>query len=261
LVLFVLVRDQFDESTARRTIVLLSVFPFAYAFSAMYTESLFLLACAGAFYCAHRRWWLCAGLCAAAAGATRLVGSCTAIALAMMTLSQPENRPAFRWRQIASVALACTGLAAWACYLGFRFGHPMIFVTSQSAKGWADVNSFADVSRVPRIWFSSSFNDIAAGQVPMNRSIHLVAALFACAICMAGWFKLPRAYALWTTLILIVCFWSTDSYGRYVATTFPLFITAAILLKDKRLYHGVVYISVLLLALLTMLFVQSYWVA
>ena len=49
--------------------------------------------------------------------------------------------------------------------------------------------------------------------------------------------------------------------GRHLYAAFPLFIVAAMLLSDRRWYHGVIYFSTLLLALLTILFTQGIWVA
>jgi hypothetical protein len=69
------------------------------------------------------------------------------------------------------------------------------------------------------------------------------------------------AYALWATIVVLISFRAWGSFGRYSVTAFPLFIVAAMLAKDSRFYHGWIYLSTLLLALLTLMFTHGIWVA
>jgi len=96
IVLYQLIRRRYDAGTAGRSVVLLAVYPFSFFFSAVYTESLFLLTVVCAFYFGERRRWVLAGLSAAAAGATRVVGTLTTLALVVLYLEQIG----FDWRKV-----------------------------------------------------------------------------------------------------------------------------------------------------------------
>ena len=61
VLLYRLVLLDFDRTVARRTIIALAVFPTSLFFSAVYTESLFLLLAVGALYAARRGSWFTAG--------------------------------------------------------------------------------------------------------------------------------------------------------------------------------------------------------
>jgi hypothetical protein len=60
--LFLLVRREFGEGVASRTVIFLSVFPASYFLSAIYSESIFLATAVACLYYARTRHWLLAGL-------------------------------------------------------------------------------------------------------------------------------------------------------------------------------------------------------
>jgi len=72
--LYKLVRLDLSKSIAKRTIIYLLIFPTAFYFTMVYTESLFLMFILGSFYFARtRRFWL-AGILGALGAMTRLPG-------------------------------------------------------------------------------------------------------------------------------------------------------------------------------------------
>src|SRR5262249_12271227 len=74
IVLYRLVAARLGQDAAQLTLILLAAFPFAFFYSAVYTESLFLFLAVLAFFFAESdRWWL-AGLVGLLAALTRLVG-------------------------------------------------------------------------------------------------------------------------------------------------------------------------------------------
>jgi hypothetical protein len=85
---------ELGEAAARRTVWLLACFPAAVFFSAFYSESLFLVLTAGAFYLARRGrfGWACAV--GALASATRNTGVLIAVPIALLYLYGPRaDRP------------------------------------------------------------------------------------------------------------------------------------------------------------------------
>jgi len=88
ILIYRLTSARYDAGVAQRAITVLAIYPFSFFFSAVYSESLFLLAATGAFVLGERRRWGWAALSAAAAGATRLVGVVTVLGLVLLYLDQ-----------------------------------------------------------------------------------------------------------------------------------------------------------------------------
>ena len=142
-----LVTIDFDEPTARITVLLIAFFPVSFFFSAVYTESLFLLFTVGALYAARRDHWALAGALGALASATRSAGILLAAPLVIMYLygprasSQPP-RPGRWWqpryRITASVVWLLAvpvGMVAYLAYLGIAHGQPFAPFHAQQVWG------------------------------------------------------------------------------------------------------------------------------
>ncbi|HEX4347368.1 MAG TPA: mannosyltransferase family protein, partial [Vicinamibacterales bacterium] len=72
--LYKLARLDLEADAAGRTVLLAAIFPFAFFFGVVYTESMFLAATVWAFYFFRTRWWISGGVCGALATATRVNG-------------------------------------------------------------------------------------------------------------------------------------------------------------------------------------------
>jgi hypothetical protein len=91
LLLYRLVRLDFDRSIARRTLVALALFPTAFFFSAVYTESLFLLLAVGALLAARQGQWLVAGGVGLLAALTRSQGVLLLLPFAVLLLQEARE--------------------------------------------------------------------------------------------------------------------------------------------------------------------------
>jgi hypothetical protein len=259
IVLFHLLSHVYGAEIARRTIILLAIYPFSLFFSAMYSESLFLLAAVLAFYLGERKQWFWAALAAAAASATRVVGIAVVLGLLVLYLEQIDwrrrrIRPAILW-----TLLGAAGLGGYMAFLAQRFGDPLLFVRSQQVPGWAAGLEFR--SALGTIRDSLSLRAIAAGHYPAIDMIQLGIFGLALGLCALAWHRIGRAYAIWSITTLLISFLSWRSMGRLVLVIFPLFLVAALLLHQSRWYPIIVYISVLLLALFSIMYAHFYWVA
>jgi Dolichyl-phosphate-mannose-protein mannosyltransferase len=259
IVLFHLVGDVYGPTIARSSIILLATYPFSLFFSAMYTESLFLLAVVLAFYFGQRKQWLRAALSAAAAGATRVVGTVVILGLLVLYLEQID----YNWHSIRPnilwLAIGLCGLGSYMAFLAVQFGDPLIFVKSQHVPGWAAGLDLRSV--VGTIHDSLSLQAIATGRYPAIDLIQLSIFVLALGLGVLAWRRLGRAYVVWSIATLLISFLSWRSMGRLVAVIFPLYIVAALLLQESRWYPIVVYSSVLLLALFSIMYAHFYWVA
>ena len=84
---------ELGEEKARSVLLLLSTYPFALFYSAVYTESVFLLLTVGAFYAMRRRYLVLAALSGLAAGLTRPNGFWLALPLLWIAASAPPWTP------------------------------------------------------------------------------------------------------------------------------------------------------------------------
>ena len=94
LYLYGFARDALGEESARASLWLLASYPFAVFFSALYTESLFLLGALGAFYHFSRHQFGRAALWGLLVGLTRLNGALLVIPLLVLA-TRPRSPCAF----------------------------------------------------------------------------------------------------------------------------------------------------------------------
>jgi len=88
VILYRLTEREYDQVTARRTVLYLAIFPTAIFLFGLYSESLFLLFAVGAFALARRGRWGWAGLVGIGATLTRSTGVIIAVALAVEAVHQ-----------------------------------------------------------------------------------------------------------------------------------------------------------------------------
>ncbi len=258
IVLYKLILRHYDRDVARRSLVLLAVFPFSFYFSAMYTESVFLLTVVLAFYFGERQRWLLAALAAAAASATRLVGIFTGVALVILYL----ETAGFQWRKVRPnigwLALSGAGLLGFMAYLGATFGDPVSFYTAQDAPGWG-FHNLEDATQLVRDTLSAPA--LLKGDFPAMDAIHVLLMIGALVGCILAWRRPRISYAVWGLASLVASLPVYISGGRYVAVVFPLFILGGLALRNDRLYLAVVYISTLFLALFAIMYSHWLWVS
>ena len=135
---------ELGDDYAWRVVLLISTFPYALYFSAVYTESLFLFLSVGAFYAMRRGRLGWAALCGlavgpdaaqrilagAAAGSARACGRSIATDLARVRAA----RAACRSRLLVACVPA-VGVTLFSIYLQLKFGDALAWVHGQAAWG------------------------------------------------------------------------------------------------------------------------------
>lgn len=244
-----LVSLELGRDTARLTLLLISLWPAALYFGAPYTESLFLLLTVAAFYAARTGHAASAGALAALASGTRPVGALLAIPLALILWRYARSR-----RDLAWLALAPAGLAAYAAYLGVRFGDPLAFNSAQAfwfrgfTGPWTGVKDgavaafegarqLASGSRSP-VYFTRAGGDPL---IVARQNVLLFGALAAILVMLVGAVRrLPPAWSVWALLSITLPLSSPVgpqplmSLPRYAAVVFPLFAWLALVLRGRR---------------------------
>jgi hypothetical protein len=132
-----LVAIDHPRAVARNAVLVTALFPMAFFFSAVYSESLFLLASVGAVYAARRERWAWAGALGALAATTRSAGVVLLVPLAMIYLWDGGRigvRPRRPLRaDVLWLALVPLGLAAYCAFLALDGNDPLAPFNAQEA--------------------------------------------------------------------------------------------------------------------------------
>jgi hypothetical protein len=127
--------ERVDADAATGAVWLLSTFPSAIYFSAVYTESLYLLIAVGACYYAERRMFGRAAIVGALAGLVRPNGFLLAVPIVWIAFIAGRDRRHTSWSAAAAVA-PIVGAVCFSAYLGWRLGDATAWIANQSA--WPD---------------------------------------------------------------------------------------------------------------------------
>jgi hypothetical protein len=260
LLLHRMVRARSGADAAFRCILLLSVFPFSFYFSAVYSESLFLLLAVGSLYLAHHGRWAAASLCALLCGATRAPGLALAPALGLLYLERirfdfRRVRPDVLW-----LGLSVLGPVLFYAYLHVAFGDPWLaFKATRVAGWWQGGFNLKPVERAVR--GLRSLENLRTGQFPVTYNLNLLAAAVSAGSLVAVFRRQPAAWGVFSLLIVTSGVLQPGGWGRYVLPAFPVFLAWALGLESRWTFTGVVVVSTLLLALLTILYTHWYWVS
>lgn len=275
--LYKLVELDFSAQVAEATVLLVAFCPMAFFFSAVYTESLFLMLSLGCIYCARRERWLYAGLLGALASATRIEGVILVIPLLVLLWPRRRRLPFAS----LSVLLVPLGLAAYLLYLALRYGQGFAPFHTQSTywmhrqtwpfgaawKGavaaWHGIEQLVQGPTAPyHVALYAGGPMFSAMQDLYNFAfLVLVGILF-----FSGLRRLPPAYSAYTFVSLALPLSDPvvpsplGSLPRYAMMAFPLFIWAAQQLVRRELTVYVVAIGAVLLGLFTAEFATWVWV-
>jgi hypothetical protein len=250
-----LARLDFDESTARRAVLYLLLFPTSFYLSAVYPQSLFLALAVASFYYARREQWWAAGLCGALASLARPYGCILGAALACEYMAQRR----FRLRDIRANALALglilIAFAGWVGYLYHLSGDPWLFFKTTAA--WN--------RRPAPPWevFTHFFGAPLVLHGPDHSLTDLAFTLLLLALVVCCWRKMRPSYALFATLMLLAMISSglLVAAMRYGLELFPVFFVLAIAGRHPAFDRAYVLFGAGLGSLFMIIFALWYWVA
>lgn len=262
-----------DRLNARRTIVYLAIFPTAFFFSMMYSESLFLLFTVATFYFARRHLWVWAALMGLMASATRVVGVLMWgfvmwewLRVQGWTIESIHRGEAWRslwlgirkeWYNILIIAVIPLGLLSYMAFLHLTFNDAVAFSTVQSAWGRENVGPVAVILADIQEIFSEG-----ASQGTVARILNLGTLVAFSAAALLIWRKLGAGYAIYTLLaVLIPATSASQSLIRYAIVCFPVFMIAGQYGRNVYLDRIWLILSGMLLGILTIIFVNWVFVA
>ncbi len=273
--LYKLAELEFDADTAQRTVYYIAAFPTAFFFSAVYTESTYLLVSVAAVYFARRKLWAWATLFALLTSVTRIIGLGIwgIVGLEWLrthgwTLTTIYRADAWRnlwqglrtdWHNLAIILTAPLGLLTHMRFLNKTFGDPIAFWTIQSAWEREDLGFIRIIARDLTPVFSQNFG---TGDIWWHVILDLSAFFFAFIAAFFIWRRLGAGYAIYTLLgILLPANSGSGSISRYILVLFPLFLMLGYWGKNRQLHNALIVGFSCLLGILTTIFVNWIFVA
>jgi len=242
---------------ARRTVLYLAVFPFAYFFTQVYTESLFLLLTVGAVAAATFSRWGLAGVLGALAALTRPNGVLVAVPLALMALA---DRPGVGTlvRRALAVSLVPLGLALFCAYCWRLSGDPLAWLHAQAQWGYTLGNApTVELMRmVDGLVRYGPYGYFFSDPLAAYYFLHGMTAMVLVALVPSVFARVGPALGAYVavSLLLPLSGNALEGIGRYAATLFPVFMLLG-QQRSRRLHEAILVGSALLLSLLQALFV------
>ena len=249
-----------DRETARRTLLYVAVFPFAYFFTQVYTESLFLLTSVSAVAAAVASRWGWAGLFGALAALTRPNGILIALPLGLLALAG-RPRLAELLRRAAALALVPLGFGAFCAYAFRLTGDPLAWLHAQAQWGytvgnrpWGELMRLLDGLERQGL-YGYFFSDPLAPYY----FLHGMVALAFVALTPSVFTRVGVALGAYVavSLYLPLSGNALEGIGRYAATLFPVFMLLGTI-TSRRVHEAILIGSALVLSLLTSLFAGFY---
>jgi mannosyltransferase PIG-V len=261
-----LARLDLPHRRAERAALYISIFPFAFFFGVVYTESLFLLFTVLSFYGFRTRHWLLGGLCGALATATRVNGILMLPALAWIAWRSAEPRPRDRLLAAAGLALVCCGIGAYSLYI-YRLtsipgGSHNPFEWAAAVERWGYHPGGAPwlaLARLASALVTRPYAYLAGEKMaPYDTLNGLAAIVFVLAVPFV-WKRLGAGYGLFVlaNLWLPLSSGQYEGMGRYCAVMFPVFIWLASV-RSRWVATAVIVASAMLYAVCLALFTNTH---
>jgi len=262
--LYKLIRLDFSEKCAQTAIIFLLIFPTAFFFGSVYTESLFLALVVGSFYAARKKQWLLAGLLGGFASATRLVGIFLFPALLVEWWQYKQQSKKQRILNLCWVFLSTGGLLFYMWYLKRTMGDPLYFVHVQSMFG-ANRTGGKLILLYQVFWrYLKMILTTKMNVLYFTVWLELLTSIMFLLLSIFTYYKMRLSYFVFMILAYLTPTLTGTflSMPRFMLVLFPGFIILAIF-SEKHSWFKIIYpvVSGILLVISTILFIRGYFVA
>lgn len=263
--LYLLVKEELGKKHAYKTIFYILLFPTAFYFTMIYTESLFLLLSVSVFYFAKKGNWLLVGVLGFLTSLTRIQGILLFIPILIIYLknigfSLPKKFNLAEFRKfffvdnyskiklnimwLLSVPL---GFFTFMAYHWLTLGDPFIQLRS------ADV--FGRHLTWPWEGFAQAINAMITDTTFINLSYHIYNLFITVSFIALIWVSYKKlkpeytAYYLLTTIILLL---GPNLFGmsRYMLMVFPAFMALSLIDDKKPMKYGLVILYAIFILLM-----------
>jgi hypothetical protein len=259
IAIYYLARLDLAAGRASRAVLLIAIFPFAFFFGVIYSESVFLLLTVASFYFFRTRRWALGGFCGALATATRVTGILMLPALAWIAWRNAEPNTRDRLRASVGLVLVTGGVGAYSFYVYRLTGNP--FEWARSIQRWGYYPGGAPWLALVRLVQTLCMHPytylVGERLAPYDTLNGLTALVFVIAVPFV-WRRLGAAYGLFmaTNLWLPLSSGQLEGMGRYCAVLFPFFIWLAGV-RSRFAFVSAVILSAMLYPLCLALFTKG----
>jgi len=271
--IFKLAEWEFGTGIAKRALLYMAVYPFAFYMLAVYTESLFLTLTLAAFYYARRGQWPAAVPLAFFSGLTRPTGFLLVLPFAYEVwrqsgggLNVKKLLKNLKWWGVAAACAAPAAWVLWAAFLGWITDDPLMALHATDQPPWWRSSNppwetlITSVQQLGRDDLSAVMRAVATQD--------LIFAVLLIEMCVVAWRALPRTYAIYciatTWLVLSTTVHNSPapmlSIPRYSLGIFPIFFLLAKLGANPRWDRIILISSATLLGIYMAMFATWYWV-
>jgi Gpi18-like mannosyltransferase len=233
-----LCREQFDVGVARRTIVLVVVFPGAFYFYAGYTHALMLLLASATYWFAWKNRWLLAGLAGLLAGLTHPTAWTLSIILLYFAIHGWRKQPSLP--RFSIFLLPLTPVLGIGLFLAWRISNGFIDYGTLQAQNWG-------ISLIPFWQILPAMLDNR--WFPARLWINLGLLMMTLALVPLVWRRF--GWGIGTYVLVIVIFLASvanfgeplTSFHRFILPVFPIYPALVVWLKGR--FNVLAFISVI----------------
>lgn len=256
----------YSDKTSWKGIILLLVFPTSFYFGAIYSESMFLFFLLASIYLVRKKHFLGAGLYAALASATRIMGILLIpVVLIEFYLSIRRKEINVKDRSLTNafigILLIPVGILLYMLYLNLNFDNPLYFLTAQPFFGAERSQSLVLLPQVLFRYFKIFITVPFVSLASLNALLELIFTIIPLGLLIFAYKKIRFSYWIFILgcLILPTLTGTLSSMPRYALMSFLLFPFIAE--KSGRFFRLVVLTAVIFGLLMVILFNRGYWVA
>ncbi len=218
------------RGAALRAVIYAAVFPFAYFFGMVYSESLFLLALVTAAYGFRTRRWLVGALAGAVMTGTRVTGVMAIPGLAWLGWRAAGGDAVIRLKALMGAAACATGIVGYSFYNYAVSGTP--FAWYQSITYWGYHPGGNPVSGLFALLQALAFRPypfLALERMAPYDTLNALAALGSLVLVPLVWRRFNAGYALVIVagLLLPLSSGQFEGLGRYCSVQFPIALALA----------------------------------
>lgn len=254
----------YGKNIAKKSLIYISVFPFAFFFGAMMPESTFFMLAAACFYYIKKHNWCLVGITGMLACLSRMQGAVLIVVAAAEWMEHNKPFIMIKEKQVKELVKKIFTEAIWiptmlfgTCiyfYMNYRVtGNPFKFLEYQKTI-WGQKAQYFGIT-VSEVWhraFSGEVTGVARVAVWMPSILLFI---LAAALLLYGMRRIDSKYTLFLLVYVIMNYMPTwlMSSGRYMSVAFPMFLILAVISdKHKETDKWIVAISSILFGVLLM---------
>lgn len=223
--LYLLAWEKGGDSMARRATWFAAFSPFAFVFSMIYPDGIFMAASLAAFLLVRRDRWFWAALVAVPAALVRPNGFVLAFALGYAAWMRGGELKE-RLMRLIPLGLPLVAVFGWILALQYMSGNGLAFISSKAA--WAELAIWDAIPATVNLLTGRS------GQtLPVAAATHLVLAGLGGYVLIAGRKIYDRGWGLFCILVMAApAVLGIIGLARYMVALFPIYIALAFLVEE-----------------------------